>query len=506
MPIEMGPILSFRGEADVAGPGPGPRPWLLSALVVADADPGPLAAAGATVAPEALWTVGKRTAYRYLFLAPIADGPSVCRYTLAGRSYDIALPAARTAPRMAYTSCNGFADLKAMKRVAVKNALWTRMRAAHEAAPYHLLIGGGDQVYADSLWETVPRIRRWNEQDHDAANRAKATSALRSDLERFYFELYAKRWAQPEVAWILARVPGVLMWDDHDLIDGWGSYPEERQTSEVFKAIGATATKAFRVFQQQLGDGEWRPGAIAPGAGGFTFGHGVGGIALLALDMRSQRTQRQVMDRTVWDRVYAWIEDLDPRSVDHLLVLSSIPVVYPSFDTLERLLGIVPGRQSIEDDLRDHWGSRPHQGERLRLIHRLLRLARETGIRPTILSGDVHVAAVGVVEDARDATAGTVIDQLISSAVVHPGPPAAVLFALRHLFGQTSEIDRGITLRMTDFPGTTDRFIGQRNYLSLEPDDTPADGRRPRIWANWIVEDERDPFVKVIHPLPAAGP
>ena len=33
---------------------------------------------------------------------------------------------------------------------------------------------------------------------------------------------------------MLALVPTVAMWDDHDLIDGWGSYPAERQDCAVF--------------------------------------------------------------------------------------------------------------------------------------------------------------------------------------------------------------------------------------------------------------------------------
>jgi hypothetical protein len=37
---------------------------------------------------------------------------------------------------------------------------------------------------------------------------------------------------------------------------------------------------------------------------------------------------------------------------------------------LEKLLGIFPGRQELEDDLRDQWLSIPHRQERLRLIHR----------------------------------------------------------------------------------------------------------------------------------------
>jgi hypothetical protein len=70
------------------------------------------------------------------------------------------------------------------------------------------------------------------------------------------------------------------------------------------------------------------------------------------------------------------------------------------------------------------------------------------------------------------------------------------VFGLNHVFDSSDEIDRGIVARMMEFPGNTAKFIGNRNFLSLEPDASR------RIWANWIVEgEEEDPYTKVIHPV-----
>jgi hypothetical protein len=247
------------------------------------------------------------------------------------------------------------------------------------------------------------------------------------------------------------------------------------------------------VFQQQLGNGEVRNGAIASGCG-FSFGYKVGKVAVLAIDMRSERTSERVLSQEHWGEVYKWLDGL--QNLDHLLIMSSIPVVYPGFDTLEQLLGAMPGYQNLEDDLRDHWNSRPHKGERVRLIHRLFKFVEDRKIRPTLISGDVHVAAVGVIENSRlNDEHPVVINQLISSGIVHPSPNAVVLFCLKHIFDSSDEVDRGIIARITDFPGDAAKFIGHRNFLSLEPDSVG------RIWANWIVEDEPHPYTKVIHPL-----
>jgi hypothetical protein len=177
--------------------------------------------------------------------------------------------------------------------------------------------------------------------------------------------------------------------------------------------------------------------------------------------------------------------------------MSSIPVVYPDFSLLENALGIFPGRQEIEDDLKDHWTSVPHRQERLRFIHRLLEFSRRTQCRVTLLSGDVHVGAVGVVRSERSeqsAPPAQVINQLTSSGIVHPAPPGMVLFFLEHVVGKASTDDRDITSELAPIPGTRHHFIGARNWLALAPDG------EHRYWANWHAETEPHPFTKVIHP------
>jgi PhoD related phosphatase len=532
MPLLMGPVLSFRGCDD--------GNWNLTAVVVAKTNPGPLTAGGQAVQPESLWEQKSGTAWRYRFGFPMSAVEGTATYTVDGDDYQVRIPANGQAPRMAYASCNGFSSLKLMKQVDDNNYLWTTMARKHglkpaqdapaqddpndpvvkDPLPYHLLLLGGDQVYADAMWETLDPMMKWAARDWDDGNSAKIPDATRRALDQFYFGLYTDRWSQPAVAQMMARVPSIAMWDDHDLTDGWGSYPVERQNSEMYGAIWNSAVKAFSVFQQHLREDERRPGTIgqAPAdwwkqaataqrptearVGAFSFAYRIGGVAVLAIDMRSQRTsETQVVGAKHWDEIYAWTDALDAGKVTHLIVMASIPVVYPGFDTLESLLGFIPGHQDLEDDLRDHWNSKPHKAERVRMVHKLLDLPQRK-IRTTLISGDVHVAALGVVESKRtdDTKDGSeaVINQLISSGIVHPGPGAAVVFALQHLFDSEDEMDRDITGRMMQFPGSQAKFIGNRNFLSIEPD---ADAARPRLWCNWLAEHEKFPYTKVVHPI-----
>lgn len=516
----MGPVLSFRGCDDGA--------WNLTALVVADADPGALTFDGQSVAAEALWTRKNQSAFRYTFSLPIGNSETGHDYTVAGQTHHVTVPGRGIAPNMAYASCNGFSSLKLMKSVKDANYLWKVLALKHGLAvdniekppqietvkPYHLLLLGGDQVYADSIWETIAELKTWLLKSWEDGNAAKISATVRDRIADFYFGLYRDRWSQPEVARVMASVPSLAMWDDHDLIDGWGSYPVERQDCPMFDALWAAAANAFSVFQQHLKPTELRPGTIGSPAAGwwqlpakqkdrsgaFSFACRVGPVAILAIDMRSQRTaETQVVSKPHWEEIYDWIDHHLANDVSHLLVMSSIPVVYPGFDTLERLLGFIPGHQDLEDDLRDHWNSIPHKGERVRMVHKLLDVK---AARVTLLSGDVHVAALGLLESERKDQAGAVINQLIASGIVHPGPGAAIVFALQHLLDSTDVIERGITGRMVEFPGNQAKFVGNRNCLSIEPDRVGVgDVARPRLWCNWLVEGQKFPLTKVIHPL-----
>jgi hypothetical protein len=229
----------------------------------------------------------------------------------------------------------------------------------------------------------------------------------------------------------------------------------------------------------------------------------------LALDMRSERSperQRggnlqssQVLSEASWTAAYQWLDA--QKDMKHLVLMSSIPVVHPSFELLEKMLGVLPGQQELEDDLRDHWTSGPHRAERLRLIHRLFAFSQAQSCRITLVSGDVHVAAVGVLESRRNAADSNaqVINQVTSSGIVHPPPVAMARYFLEQACLKVETVDRGITAAMYEFPTTSRRLIGARNFMTMEPDamDDPAQ----RLWVNWWVENEAEPSSKVIHPV-----
>ena len=208
--------------------------------------------------------------------------------------------------------------------------------------PYHLLLLGGDQIYSDAMWAVLPDMQAWAQLDRPARIAASFAHGMESALKAYFSRMYLERWSQPDVAATLASVPTVMMWDDHDIMDGWGSHPADLHECAVFQGIFKVARAAFELFQRQI----MLPGAHAPatlpGQSAHSSGYRMGAAGLLTLDMRSERSPRsgdinavggvlhaeQVMRQASWRAVFQWLEAQETAgATKHLFVMSSIPVV-----------------------------------------------------------------------------------------------------------------------------------------------------------------------------------
>ncbi|MEW6737552.1 MAG: alkaline phosphatase D family protein [Acidobacteriota bacterium] len=501
MGMVVGPVLGFQGQTINAKKR---SEWCVCALIVAEGSDveeklswSSNGNKGKTVNPIVLKEYQQFKLLRFDWAIEQTEKDQIIEYQIAnGTMYSFTVPAQGVLLRLAYNSCSGFSTLQAMKRVADKNAMWNVLATQHALKPFHLLLMGGDQIYADLIWEVVPTIKKWAELPAQERFSAPFTAEMQAQVEEFYFLTYYQRWSQPEIAKVIAQIPTLMMWDDHDIFDGWGSYPPEQQASQVFQGIYTQAREYFSLFQLQTNADAAFTGRL-PEQEGFNYAYRIGDIAILVLDMRSERSQHQVIGEKAWKACLRWLDSL--QDCKHLLVMTSIPVVFVNFNLVESLLGWLPGQQELEDDLKDHWMSRTHQGERMRLIHRLLKYSQKTHCRVTILSGDVHVGALGIIQSERNGSPNeniNVINQLISSGIVHPPPPSMLLYFMEKVIGGgVEEIDRGITAQMIKFPCSSQRFIGARNWLSLAIDHQHC------IWAEWYVEGSKDPYTKVIHPI-----
>lgn len=394
------------------------------------------------------------------------------------------IPGKEEKPKFAYASCNGFSDYKLMNTTENPYHLWEAMEAEHNTAPFSVLLMGGDQVYADSIWSVVESLKTWNELGVEDKVKRQATVDMKKEIDSFYSELYVSRWNKPQVAKMLASIPSIMMWDDHDIFDGWGSYPEKLMTCPVYQAIYDAAKKHFELLQIR---GHQNRSLIgnAKNLQHYSMNVKFGKYTILVLDNRSERTLTQVMSPTHWEHI---AKALDQSKEGDLLVMTAVPVVYRDFAAAESFVDSTPWEEEVTDDLKDHWRAKEHQGERQKLIMRLLDNARTRKGKTVILSGDVHVGCLGVIRDKRE-TSPINIHQVVSSGIVHPAPTYIQWLGILAITNDDTEYldeNRSITSDMLK-PYGSNHYIRTRNFVTL------LEGSDDKLWVNWIIEGKDKP-------------
>lgn len=593
--LRIGPVLSFRGQLE--------QQWRVTVLigVARDQPPPELDLDGTPCAAPTLLYRGAQDAYwRYDLSAPLHVNERSVSYGIEGQDarWSFTVPARDQAPRIAYVSCNGFSDPNGMRKlVRPQNAVWTDLLCNHEAElrpagyvldreqlwheskvhdkglqRFHLMAMGGDQIYFDSIWEDLAPLKRWVGLSRKKQLEFKVSASLQQSIDSYYLELYSQRWLpKTRSAWgkdrrsvkdrdkqtdlydaadAMARIPTVMMWDDHDIFDGWGSYTPEMQHCELFQVLFRSARRAFWVFQMQhvledLPDltptarpnVSQRDPQLAPIAWsdylagdalalpvladqpGFSQCYLVGSLALVVADLRTERSRTQILGDATWTALQTWLETLPSereagqgRGCAHVVVLSSVPVAHPKLSLAEVLLDNLGHDHVLDsnaDDLRDHWSHDDHEGERKRLIETLSRLAEKKRLRTCIVSGDVHVAARGGIyrQDTPPAANWAQIHQFTSSAIVHPSLVGVMERLFLQLLNRTAAkaqaIDVQHTVEMMLFPGHHRYVMAARNWLALEVDADAHNEQRSQLWATWRCENESG-FSNHLQAVPAA--
>jgi len=403
-------------------------------------------------------------------------------------SWTFYVPATDEKPKFAYASCNGFSSSELMSKTEDHYKLWRRLAAQHQLEPFSLLIMGGDQLYADSMWQEVTPLYNWTRLSRSKKIDRSMTKMMKEQVDRFYDRLYQSRWRDENMSLALASIPSVMMWDDHDIFDGWGSYPEELHTCDVYKGIFEIAKKYFELFQIRS---RQNTSLLDNQAGHYAFAFEFRGHHILGLDNRSERTLQQVMSKSQWSSIIGYLGQ--KANAGDVFVMSAVPVIYRDFSLTEAVFDMTPWEEELTDDLKDHWRAKEHQGERARLIMRLLENASnrqhdgQTG-RTVILSGDVHLGCIGVVND-RSNTQPRKIHQIVSSGIVHPAPSRLQWLGIMAATNDRDEYlneDKTIQISMLQ-PYGADKYLRARNYVTIK------EGTDRKLWINWETESSDNP-------------
>lgn len=380
--------------------------------------------------------------------------------------WQFVVPGEDTVPKIGFASCNGSSKDLPSDVPDTEYVMWEELWQAHTKEEldysFHCLLLCGDQIYADPIWEAVPYFRekgllgwrstkKFSHHKIDAGEHEKLTS----DIIEFYEQLYIASWSKPSVSKILASIPSAMMWDDHDIIDGWGSYPEPLQNCDIFDVIFEVAEKYFEIFQIRT-----RSNRALISDQYYTQKFSFRNFEIIILDNRSFRTCGQIMS----DQQYADLRDINESDLfldcpaaleDQRVVLFAIPVPLAHLNYKRRveswLRWLVKSdfRKSFDDDALDHWDHHRHEAEQKRLIDQIFEFGDSHDPKYVhIVSGDVHSAGAGRIKR----TAGTkrYVNQAISSAIVHRPIDKIAQWIVSLVANHVSEIE-GYTVRTDKF-------------------------------------------------------
>ncbi|HEX2257169.1 MAG TPA: alkaline phosphatase D family protein [Afifellaceae bacterium] len=462
----VGPLLYLRGVSD-------DRLLLTAVLVLpAHADGPALLTGTGSVSGTSIREIEGRRVLHYAFSLPAAAD---AWYELEGVRYQV--NAAWSGDlRIAFVSCNGQEEGDRERSPDERNALWRRLMRQHDERPLNLILHGGDQIYADELVNCHPLVRRWADGADvgnalSAEDRNEVAQALRRAFLRRYFQVLA----QPEIAWLMARVPSLAMWDDHDICDGWGSMRETKLDAPIGQMLFSAARELFLMFQLGSAPDHLPDICLDQSGASLSWQMRLPQLTMIAPDLRSERRPDRVMGERGWSALETALGRVEAGRV---LVLSTVPALGPRLSWLEGAMHFTPHAEKYEDDLRDQWQSRAHRAEWRRFLELLLKCHDDPDTPLTVVSGEIHLATRGTLDGAAEP-----LHQLVASGIAHPAPPILYARALGALarFGESPVPSRSV--RLYPLPGKSAIYTAQRNYLVL--------ARLQDRWQAWW-ELERD--------------
>ncbi|KAK9461170.1 uncharacterized protein V1516DRAFT_342463 [Lipomyces oligophaga] len=371
--------------------------------------------------------------------------------------------------------------------------LWKDVMDKHRnMGGLHAILGGGDQIYADRMWKEIGSLQAWLQTKGKESRKVyEWTNELDSDVTLAYFFFYSSSFDKPGIRDCLASIPNVFQIDDHDIFDGFGSYPEYMQQSKVFLNIGRIAFEFYMLFQHHTTvdmlktNPDPRDLFTATGTGWHFIRFMGPTCVVVGPDTRAERQQKCIIGEQTHQELYRRMEAL-PHSVEHIVFMLAVPIVYPRLTMVEHILSGVQstkraingawnligkgatkaaslvgaekstnasfqnvkkafgksglmsslvsgfGEVDLLDDLADHWTHENHAIERASFVRNLQRVAKDKGVRITFISGDVHCCGMGRFVNPDAPNNYQLMYQVIASAISNVPPPGAVIRLLHN--------------------------------------------------------------------------
>lgn len=258
-----------------------------------------------------------------------------------------------------------------------------------------LVIGTGDQIYVDAgykytgnkndTWEQIYRdhpISAWGYLCCDPTPLLSPEN-YKMHLDKTYnaFNSFST------LDTVFRTLPSINVWDDHEIRDGWGSHGDEYDSKGI---ITDDLKPYYDLSRTAFIDHQWNIGSDNTLEDDLSQIKSMNDLEIFAFDLR---TFRNINDTTVlgveqFNRFQDWCNTV--RDNKTVIIVSSIPFFYGNTVwSEEQVLKLT--ECELLDDIKDSWGF--NFNERNKILSELIKL-RKRGVKPILVSGDVHVGAM----------------------------------------------------------------------------------------------------------------
>lgn len=260
------------------------------------------------------------------------------------------VPARDEAMNIMFHSCNGFSMSVDPNEFSGPDPLWRDVLNTHQTQPFHVMLGGGDQLYNDAVVENSPLFKDWTSiRNPHRKEKEPFSGEMQAEMESFYLNNYCKWFSRGLFSLAASQIPMINIYDDHDIIDGYGSYPHSHMSCPVMSGLGNVAFKYYMLFQHQssIDEGEdtensWilgtQPGPYINELSRSVFTFLGRSVAFLGVDCRTERMFDEIVSSETWEKMLDHVEGkIIKGQTKHLIVMLGVPVAYPRLVWLENL-------------------------------------------------------------------------------------------------------------------------------------------------------------------------
>ncbi len=336
-------------------------------------------------------------------------------------------------------------------------SMWDLMEKELKFSNAKFVIGGGDQVYCDG----VDYLNIWN-----WLKKVKKDKPTIDDMYSWYRDIYRGYWGFPGVKAVHRQFPNYMTWDDHEIMDGWGSYTKDELSNELdtifewenkktnlklasnmFKA----ATHVYKEYQHSHNPKRENVKDC------FDYDFNTCGSDFFVLDMRGKRNFDEnytILGKNQMKRFLDWSKELEnSNNKGPIFVVSTVPMVHLK-DFVSNILDWV-AIFGARDDVRDHWAHEKHGKEFIKILNTIFKASHNTKRPLVVLSGDVHIGGIFKLFSDKKKHKNAKVFQLTSSAITYAAVGPLKMGLLAKATAQAGTIGKNSSFRFereTIFP------------------------------------------------------